>query len=137
MITPTYKLHSQVDSFIFNDENDVLVGEWEVVVVVVVRIVVAAAAVASYPMLCYAMLSYPIPSYAVSSCPLLSSPPHSITSYGFSSYYALSYLSHPMLLGLADGRLNVWYQPFIAFTDRDLVPLTTSSAEAKGPCYLK
>jgi hypothetical protein len=54
MITPTYKLHSQVDSFIFNDENDVLVGEWEVVIVVVVTIAVtAAAAVASYPVLSY------------------------------------------------------------------------------------
>mmetsp|Transcript_32401 Transcript_32401/g.30905 ORF Transcript_32401/g.30905 Transcript_32401/m.30905 type:complete len:777 (-) Transcript_32401:82-2412(-) len=58
IIIPTYKLHSQVDSFVFNDETDVLVG-------------------------------------------------------------------------LADGRLNVWYNPFVAFTDKDLVPLTTSSAEAK------
>ena len=44
-------------------------------------------------------------------------------------------LTHIIFLfpsGLADGRLNVWYQPFVAFTDKDLVPLTTSSAEAKG-----
>ena len=27
LIIPTYKLHSQVDSFAFNDETDVLVGE--------------------------------------------------------------------------------------------------------------
>lgn len=54
MITPTYKLHSQVDSFIFNDENDVLVGKWEVVVVVVVTtVVVAAAAVVSCSVLSY------------------------------------------------------------------------------------
>ena len=50
MITPTYKLHSQVDSFIFNDENDVLVGWWEVVVLAVLTIVAAAAAVVSYPL---------------------------------------------------------------------------------------
>lgn len=54
---PTYKLHSHVDSFVFSDETDVLVG-------------------------------------------------------------------------LADGRLIVWYQPAVAFTDKSLVALTTSSAEA-------
>lgn len=69
----------------------------------------------SYPLLLYS-ITYPILSYPISSYHLLSNP-------------ILSFL---LLLGLADGRLNVWYQPFIAFTDRDLVPLTTSSAEAKG-----
>jgi len=56
-VIPTYKLHAQVDSFIFNDDTDVLVG-------------------------------------------------------------------------LADGRLTMWYQPAVAFVDKDLVPLTTSSSEA-------
>lgn len=60
MITPTYKLHSQVDSFIFNDENDVLVGEWKAVVVVVVTIEVVAAAVVSCHVMSCHVLSYPI-----------------------------------------------------------------------------
>ena len=35
-----------------------------------------------------------------------------------------------VLVGLTDGRLSIWYQPAIAFVDKDLVPLTTSSSEA-------
>lgn len=84
--------------------------------------------------LLYHLLSYPI-FYSIRSYPILYSfiLLH-ILSYPIFSYHLLSnpILSFLLLLGLADGRLNVWYQPFIAFTDRDLVPLTTSSAEAKG-----
>ncbi len=36
-----------------------------------------------------------------------------------------------VLVGLADGRLHVWYQPAVAYVDRDLLPLTTSSTEAQ------
>jgi len=36
-----------------------------------------------------------------------------------------------VLVGLADGRLHVWYQPAVVFVDRDLLPLTTSSSEAQ------
>lgn len=35
-----------------------------------------------------------------------------------------------VLVGLADGRLKFWYQPEVAFTDKDLLPLTTVSADA-------
>ena len=36
-----------------------------------------------------------------------------------------------VLVGLADGRLHSWYQPGVAFIDRDLLPLTTDSSEAQ------
>ena len=35
-----------------------------------------------------------------------------------------------VLVGLADGRLKVWYQPAVAFVDRDLLPLTSALGEA-------
>lgn len=34
------------------------------------------------------------------------------------------------LVGFSDGRLNVWYFPSVAFLDKDLVALTTSSSDA-------
>jgi len=36
-----------------------------------------------------------------------------------------------VLVGLADGRLNVWYQPSVPFIDRDLLPLTTTSIDSQ------
>lgn len=35
-----------------------------------------------------------------------------------------------VLVGLADGRLTVWYTPSVAFSDKDLLALTTSCSEA-------
>lgn len=35
-----------------------------------------------------------------------------------------------VLVGLADGSLKFWYQPDVAFADRDLLPLTASSSDA-------
>jgi intraflagellar transport protein 80 len=35
-----------------------------------------------------------------------------------------------VLVGLADGRLKFWYHPDVAFIDKDLLPLTTTSSEA-------
>eukprot|EP01038_Epipyxis_sp_PR26KG_P012029 gene12029-16102_t len=35
-----------------------------------------------------------------------------------------------VLVGLADGRLQIWYHPEVVFVDKDLLALTTSSAEA-------
>lgn len=69
-------------------------------------------------------------------CPPSSPPPspplYTCTLPSFLTPFFLPSSLPPSALGLADGRLNVWYQPLVAFTDKDLVPLTTSSAEAKG-----
>ena len=35
-----------------------------------------------------------------------------------------------VLVGLADGRLNIWYNPSVVFTDKDILPLTMTSSEA-------
>lgn len=35
-----------------------------------------------------------------------------------------------VLVGLADGRLNVWHSPSVPFIDRDLLPLTLTSVDA-------
>jgi len=35
-----------------------------------------------------------------------------------------------VLVGLADGRIKFWYHPDVAFIDKDLLPLTTTSSEA-------
>jgi intraflagellar transport protein 80 len=35
-----------------------------------------------------------------------------------------------VLVGFADGRLNVWYSPIVAFTEKSLLPSTTASIDA-------
>jgi intraflagellar transport protein 80 len=35
-----------------------------------------------------------------------------------------------VLVGLSDGKLNVWYSPAVALLDKDLIPITTSSMDA-------
>ena len=35
-----------------------------------------------------------------------------------------------VLVGLADGRMNVWHNPAVPFIDKDMMPLTLTSVDA-------